>query len=523
MKSNSHSFKKAVFWLIVISSLIRLFIAVFLDLGNDEVYYHTYALYPDWSHFDHPPMVGWVIQFLSLGMFMDTAWLMRLPALIFSAINTWMIYKLGLRIKNERTGWYGAILYSSSIYLSIISGTFIMPDSPQIFFWIASLYLMLDILPQKELLQSGKIKLLWLGLLIGLAMLSKYTSVFLWLGILLYILINNRKWFNSIYLYLSGLISLLVFLPVLIWNYLNNFVSFGFHGKRVEVQENILRFDLLGTEVIGQFFYQNPVIFVLVWIAVFYGIVKHANFMSKTKFHLLLFQSIPMILVFLSVSLFRRTLPHWTGPAYVALIMLGAAFLNHKTEGKKSKWPFTLKSASIFMILIVAMGFAEVKFGLLNIKGIVGKDVTLDVYGWGQLNKKFTTIKNKAERGNSIQKNAPIISKRWFPAANIDYYIAHPNNTFVLGWGKLERIHKYAWINQERGGFSKGMDVWYITLDNDYMSPSFGEKYFEETVASDTISIIRSGEVVNKAFIYIFKNLQKIPPDALQEARVAKN
>jgi hypothetical protein len=67
------------------------------------------------------------------------------------------------------------------------------------------------------------------------------------------------------------------------------------------------------------------------------------------------------------------------------------------------------------------------------------------------------------------------------------------------------------------------MDVWYITLENDYMSPSFGENYFEETVASDTISIIRSGEVVNKAFIYIFKNLQKIPPDALQEARVAKN
>lgn len=46
-------------WSIIISSvLIRGFLAWYVELGNDEVYYWTYALYPDWSHFDHPPMVG---------------------------------------------------------------------------------------------------------------------------------------------------------------------------------------------------------------------------------------------------------------------------------------------------------------------------------------------------------------------------------------------------------------------------------------------------------------------------------
>jgi len=56
---------RPLLYLILFSSLIRAFIAQFIGLGNDEVYYFTYALFPDWSHFDHPPMVGWVIQFFS--------------------------------------------------------------------------------------------------------------------------------------------------------------------------------------------------------------------------------------------------------------------------------------------------------------------------------------------------------------------------------------------------------------------------------------------------------------------------
>jgi len=57
-------YKKYVFLLMGISLLLRALVAALTDLGNDEVYYWTYALYPDWSHFDHPPMVGWIITCL---------------------------------------------------------------------------------------------------------------------------------------------------------------------------------------------------------------------------------------------------------------------------------------------------------------------------------------------------------------------------------------------------------------------------------------------------------------------------
>ena len=80
-------------WLLVISALIRAFLAAFLEFGNDEVYYWTYAKYPDWSHFDHPGMVGWVMQLFSLNLLFDSELALRLSSVVFMTINTYIIYK----------------------------------------------------------------------------------------------------------------------------------------------------------------------------------------------------------------------------------------------------------------------------------------------------------------------------------------------------------------------------------------------------------------------------------------------
>lgn len=503
--------------LIFISTFVRLILAFTVELGNDEVYYHTYALYPDWSHFDHPPMVGWCIKMFSFGLFMHGTWLMRLPAVLFAAINTWLMFELGSRVKNEKTGWYAALLYTSSIYTSIIAGLFIMPDTPQVFFWILSLYLMVDVLPDKDMVTPSKRRLLILGVVIGLGMLSKYTSVFLWLGVFLYLLFYNRNWFKSWQLYASGLLSVLVFSPVIIWNYLHHFISFTFHSERVEVKETNIRFDLLGTEIIGEFFYQNPVVFILVWIAVIYGVRHHYNFVEKRKFHLLLFQSVPIIAVFLFFSLFRRTLPHWTGPAYISLIIIGATFLSRKSKKKVFNYPPFISSALAVIIIAAGLGFGEVKYGLLNLKSIVGKDITLDMFGWRQMKRQFSIIKHRAEKEDLIEENAPFLSHKWFPAAHLDYYVAQRNDTYVLGWGPLDQIHKYAWINIDRGGFKKGMDFWYITTEKDFRTPDIYKSKFDRIIAFDTMNIMRSNEVVNQAYVYIFKNLKELPKDELTE------
>jgi hypothetical protein len=122
------------------------------------------------------------------------------------------------------------------------------------------------------------------------------------------------------------------------------------------------------------------------------------------------------------------------------------------------------------------------------------------MYGWRQL-------------ANSYDHNGlPIISNRWFPAANLDYYLARPKGINLFAIGDLSAIHKYSWINKERGGFQIGMDAIYITLSRDFKDPyDQFNPYFEKIIPLDTIRIRRSGHHVQNVFIYKMKDLKFIP------------
>jgi len=514
---------KILFWLILISTLVRGIIAAFIELGNDEVYYVNFALYLDWSHFDHPPMVGYIIQLFSLNLLFENEIFIRLGSIILGSINTYIIFLIGKKIKNETTGLYAAFLFTASIYCFVIVGIFILPDTPQVFFWLLSLYLLLSSLPSKQYIKAEKRNLILAGITIGFAMLSKYTSVFLWAGAGVYILLYNFNWLKKKEVYISVILSFLIFLPVLIWNYNNDFISFTFHGERVIASESIIRLDYFFAELGGQIFYNNPVNFIVILITLF-SIGFGKKFLSRDYKRLLLSTSLPLIILFLVFSLFRRTLPHWTAPAYLSLILLAAAYLENKCSLKKRLIPNFIKTSIGFLILLILLGFLQINYGLLfqshqkNLKKIGKNDVTLDMYGWSQLGEKFKILYQNDLNKNNIKNDAIIVSHRWFPAANLDYYVARPLDIKLLAIGKLERIHRYAWINNYRGGFKKGMDAYFLTSSRDYQDPNFLYKnYFQEIEKPDTIQILRNGKTVKNVFVFRMKNLKKLPEVLIQE------
>ena len=69
-------------------------------------------------------------------------------------------------------------------------------------------------------------------------------------------------------------------------------------------------------------------------------------------------------------------------------------------------------------------------------------------------------------------------------------------------------IHKYAWINEERGGFIEGTDAYYITDSREFNLPdSIIYRNFESVTPSDTIDVIRGGEIAKRIFIFRCKDL----------------
>lgn len=497
--------------LVILSTIIRLFLAGFIEFGNDEVYYWTYALYPDLSHFDHPPMVGWVIQLFTLNLFFQDEIFIRLGAVIFSSINIYLIFLIGKWVKNIRTGFFSALLYTASIYGFIISGTFILPDAPQMFFWFLALYFLIRWLRSER----GPEWIILFGIVSGLAIISKHTSVFLWVGAGLFVLFYCRKYLFKPSLYFSLLISLAILIPVIIWNINNEWISFTYQGERVNFFGSGFRPDFLFTELAGQIAYNNPVNFVIIVISLI-AVIRRKQFIDQDSKRILLLSGLPIIILFLLFSMFRQTLPHWSSPGYSALFVVAAAYLD-SVSPEKRLIPGSLKGALALLALVIILGLGQINHGLLifddnsNPEKLGKKDFSLDMFGWKQLKEKFNNdVLLKDEY--SPMKNDPIVSYRWFPAANIDYYVANPLGMEVKAIGNLDRIHKYAWINRERGGFEIDSDAWYITFSTDFYHPEeLYSQYYKRIYPVDTIDIIRCDKTVKKAFIYRLEDMQLIP------------
>ena len=551
MQAKELNIKRMMVWLLAISALVRGILAAWMEFGNDEVYYWTYALYPDWSHFDHPPMVGWVIQLFSLNLLFDSEFFIRLASVVFMTADTYIIYRIGKDLKDATTGFYAALLYTASIYAFVITGVFIMPDTPLMLFWLLAFRMgvryysglprfarkdakrlqtelaenndalrVIDSLRivesrfarrNDEAIQDNRYLVLF-GLFAGLAMLSKYSGVFLWVGMGLYILIFNRKQLKNPYLYLSLLISALCCIPILYWNMKYHFISFSFHGERVG--GGTFNFSTFGTELAGEFLYNNPVNVVLAVIAVV-AVFKGKINIEKSVQRLLLCIAFPMIVVFWFFSLTRPTLPHWNAPAYVLLILLTAGYLREKHE----QLPKSIMAALSVLALTLLLGVAEIKTGFIPLDKhtepeLLGRDdFTVDMYGWRQLGEKFAVFREQKIAEGVMSEEDGIVANQWFPLANLDYYVARPLGLRVMGLGWPEQLHKYLWINDERGGFHLGENYWFLSDSRYPKDPKTTYQwFFDEIELVGVIEIDRCGKPAKNFFVYTCKGLNAYPP-----------
>jgi hypothetical protein len=498
--------KQFLLVIISINFLIKSLPAATVELGNDEVYYWTYALFPDWSHFDHPPMVGFTIQLFSLNLLLNSEFFIRLGSLILSSAGIFFLFYLVKRIYSVKAAYISVLLFTASVYFNIITGLFILPDTPQMFFVILALYFGIPAVLSAEPSKKDSIGFILFGLFAGLAFLSKYHSLFLWFGIGLYILFYNRIWLKKTSFYISIILTAIAMMPVLYWNLQNDFVSFSFHGSRVGFFNRPLNLSSFVQFNAGQFFYQNPILFIVFIITVFSFFRKKRK--PDNKEILLLLLSLPLIIMFILFSLFQKTLPHWSGPAFIGLIILSSEWLAERTLNKPRSVLLILLSSNLLVLSILFLAPLQIKYGLLwhpraiqDPKKTGSDDHTLEMYGWKQTRIKFQELLAKKGIGENDYDRVKIISNKWFPAAHLDYYIAHPLNMELLVYGSLDQVHKYYWINKKRDKNSADF-IYFITTSLQYHDPETMVSDPRQIVSRDTISIQRNGTVAKNIFIY---------------------
>lgn len=523
MKATEHNYKKAVLALIFISAIIRVALALVFDLTEDEAYFRTFALFPELSNFDKPPMIGWMIQLFTNNLYFNSEFAIRLSSIICGSASMWVIYITARRLSGEAAGFFSVLLFATSFYFSIYSSLLALPESPQTLFYLLSLYFLIEaLLPRRcnceESIIICNMAYILAGIFIGLSILSEFSSAIIWPAIFIYILLFDRAQFRKPALYFSFITSLLFLIPVYIWyfgyslpgaQYLSLLFSYngGFPTEKM----------LKGIFVV--IILNNPINLSLI----FYYLYKYTKGKNQdgNKYKLLITISIVTAITFLSLSIFSGTFVYSLSHAFIPLLFIAGDQISRRLNINKEKAVTPSLNKSIFLYLTV-LSIIVVN----NYTGIINNNVFVSEsslsfnsnnylshqFGWNDFTSKFNSFLQKEKTHNQENSYFYIIDNNYKKAAIIDYYIAAPNNMIVKAIGTLPQIRKYAWITQKLKFFKKGDNAYYIDdSSSDHIAYELGEAYFEKVEKASHIYIMRLGRPVKRYTIYRFLNMNNIP------------
>jgi 4-amino-4-deoxy-L-arabinose transferase-like glycosyltransferase len=247
------------------SVLLGLWLCIAVPVFSQESYYWAYSQRPALSYFDHPPLGAWSI-WLGTHVFGDGALGIRIGTLLYGLGVTFV----GLALLRHwagtapaRVAWialgYGVPMYAVLHFLA-------NPDPPLCLFGAAVLLCLWRT-------RDGAIGW-WVlaGLAAGGALLSKYSAVFLAVGGVLVLLFDPkmRSQLRRPGPWLGVAVAVVIFLPVLLWNWQHEWASFRFQtvGRLEKAQLGV---HWLGEFLGGQIGVLNPGIvlllpFVLAWL-----------------------------------------------------------------------------------------------------------------------------------------------------------------------------------------------------------------------------------------------------------------
>jgi 4-amino-4-deoxy-L-arabinose transferase-like glycosyltransferase len=214
---------------------------------------------------------------------------------------------------DEKTAIYTFYIFISSIIV-IVASTLITPDIPLMFFTTLFLYF-----GYIYLFEDKKNYLLLTGFAAGAMILSKYTGILIIFTFLVYILLYKRKVFKERYFFYSIAIALLVFFPVLYWNYEYDFISFTFQLNHGLAKEKVFLFKEFKKFTTAQLVLFHP----LYLLPLFYFIITDKKRFEKKKVYLLL-PFLFTLFFFIYNSAFKHANEQWAAPAYIsASVLLG--------------------------------------------------------------------------------------------------------------------------------------------------------------------------------------------------------
>lgn len=199
------------------------------------------------SFHDHPPLVFW-IQHIFIRVLGENIFAFRLPSALLGVASVFFLYLIGAFLFSRRVGLLSAALFAVTVNNVFISRVGLQ-ESYVIFFTLLAVYFFLKALREDKFL-------VWMGIALGLAFLTKYTTFILIPIFLTYLLLFRRDYFRNTKLWLGALAAILIFSPVIIYNIMlyKTLGHFDFQFSYVLGQDPEIWKSAPGKEEVGSLF-----------------------------------------------------------------------------------------------------------------------------------------------------------------------------------------------------------------------------------------------------------------------------
>jgi dolichol-phosphate mannosyltransferase len=331
---------------------LRLVATILVPLIPEEAYYWVYSQHLQLSFFDHPPMVAWVVG-LGTSVLGHTELGARIGAATLMAGASLLMFALaGLWFDRATAVLATLLLQVLPVYVGIaLLGPM---DAALCFFWLACL------IGVSLALQGRPAGWYLAGVALGGALLSKYSAVFLPMGVLLAVA-GHRRWrghLRTIHPYAGLVLAVACFSPVIAWNAEHDWASFRFQFFE-RYAEDPFNLRTLPLFLATQLLVLSPVGCAAVAFLAARG-ARRRGWPSRYWFAVA--SGVPSLAAATLASLRSDVHVHWTAPAYLGVIPAACAmtlahdrWLAGRGAGRLRWQPAMLRTAGACALVVTAL------------------------------------------------------------------------------------------------------------------------------------------------------------------------
>ncbi|MBX2987200.1 MAG: glycosyltransferase family 39 protein [Bdellovibrionaceae bacterium] len=309
------TFQKALALLLPVL-LFRIVFMLNVGLIDDEAYHWSWTKGLSLSYFDHPGMIAW-LEAITTSLFGDTLLGVRLPAFLCYLGAMVILWRLTWELFNEWAAHFAVFLLLFTPLWGI-GGFVASPETPFILCWMAAAWVFWQGCREDDKRWSPAKTWLWLGVIMGLGLNSKFIMALLAPGFGVYLLMSpgRRRELAGPWPWMGVLIATLICLPIFLWNHAVDWPGFKyqFHDRHSGEGFSLARW--MGWFA-AQVLFLTPFVYFMIACAFF----RSWFLRREARWRFLFALTVPSLLIFTVQPFFAEYKPHWAGPAYLLLTM----------------------------------------------------------------------------------------------------------------------------------------------------------------------------------------------------------